>query len=330
VTVRELLAQLRTLDIRITSSGDRLRLSAPPGALTRHLREEIQYWKPEILTILRLAGPPSGGSALIPMRVGGSKEPVFVIPGHNGDVFCYLPMLRHLSPEQPVLALQPPGLEDHEEPVNTVGELARRFTDDILRSFPSDSYRVAGYCMGGVTAFEVAALLRSRGYNVPVCALFGTSCPTVYWRRYGLVTAYQEFAERVRRISERRTRREVLRHLMKKLMARGAPSVGQPQVPGASERSVRLQAATIAAVRRYTPSTFDGRVTLYLPSSGPSGDLGRKRDWERFASAGAGVVTGPVGCTGDSMLLEPHIAFFGPRFQAELDGASAMARRSPL
>jgi amino acid adenylation domain-containing protein len=53
MTLSEFLAQLRALDIRVWAEGDRLRYSAPTGALTPGLREELVARKEEILAFLR-------------------------------------------------------------------------------------------------------------------------------------------------------------------------------------------------------------------------------------------------------------------------------------
>ncbi|MGA9769661.1 MAG: condensation domain-containing protein, partial [Blastocatellia bacterium] len=56
MTTIELLTTLRKLNIRIKTKGDQLNLSAPRGALTQALREELSKHKAEIIRFLRDAG----------------------------------------------------------------------------------------------------------------------------------------------------------------------------------------------------------------------------------------------------------------------------------
>jgi amino acid adenylation domain-containing protein len=56
VTIDELVAQVRALDIRLSVDGERLRCSAPRGVLTDRLREQLSTRKAEILTWLRTHG----------------------------------------------------------------------------------------------------------------------------------------------------------------------------------------------------------------------------------------------------------------------------------
>jgi len=53
MTVPELVAQLRHLDVRLHADGDRLRCSAPKGVLTAELREQLSIRKGELLAWLR-------------------------------------------------------------------------------------------------------------------------------------------------------------------------------------------------------------------------------------------------------------------------------------
>ena len=57
MTVPELVAHLRGLDVRLHADGDRLRHSAPKGVLSDELREQLSARKAEILTWLREHAP---------------------------------------------------------------------------------------------------------------------------------------------------------------------------------------------------------------------------------------------------------------------------------
>ncbi len=57
LSTEQLLSELRTLDIRLSVDGDRLRCSAPKGRLTRELEEKIAAHKLELLFALRDPSP---------------------------------------------------------------------------------------------------------------------------------------------------------------------------------------------------------------------------------------------------------------------------------
>lgn len=328
MTVRELLSLLRERDIRVSVRGGRLAVNAPVGAVTQEVRAQLDAMKPQILAFLAAGEKVGYHRAVVPIRAGGTRPPVFAVPGHNGDVFCFLPIVRHLPPDQPLLALEPPGLDDGESPLSSIPELAAYFVDAIRQQQPSGPYFVAGYCMGGVTAFEIAAQLRARGDEVALCALFRTSCPTMFWKRYLVSSIAASVFVSIRGRVAGRSVAQIARKLLSKLITR-RPSVPAPPPSESSLRSLRVQAATQAAMKRHRPSRFDGRVTLYLANRTLQGRLGRKLDWRRFAGGGAEIVFGPPECRGGEMLQEPDVAFFGPRFRQALEcvaGESARAR----
>jgi hypothetical protein len=69
-----------------------------------------------------------------------------------------------------------------------------------------------------------------------------------------------------------------------------------------------LERTTLAALSRYTPGQFAGRVGLFLPS----------RAWGGYGAAAAGwrsvaplleAAVGPDGCDGDTMLREHAVRF---------------------
>ena len=68
----------------------------------------------------------------------------------------------------------------------------------------------------------------------------------------------------------------------------------------------RIEDATVAAVKRYEPGFYPGRVDLFLPSEAwrRSGD--RPDDWKGVAREVVEHV-GPDGTDGDNMLLEPRV-----------------------
>jgi hypothetical protein len=70
-------------------------------------------------------------------------------------------------------------------------------------------------------------------------------------------------------------------------------------------RRLEVQAATVAAIRRYTPRHFAGRVCLFLPNAAAQFDKAMLR-W-RTVARDTEEYAGPAGGHGDSMLLEPQV-----------------------
>jgi thioesterase domain-containing protein len=313
VTVSLLLDELRRRDVRVWADGDQLRCNAPAGTLTPELRGQLQARKSEILGFLQSAKALADQQrAVVPLQPLGTRPPVFAVAGHNGDVFCYRAMAQRLGTDQPFFGLQAPGADGQSDPLTSVEDIAAYFASQILAFRPNGPYLLAGYCAGGTIAFELARQLSEGGATVPLVALFASPHPKWYRRvpqmRHRLARQIDRIGTHARAFasltpSQRRS------YFSDKLRARRAQHHAERAAPPDPLLLLRAQveAATLRAVRRYTPRHFRGRVTLFLPS----------RDWLRYRSAllrwrsmadEIDVRCGPDGCPDTGMLLEPDVA----------------------
>jgi thioesterase domain-containing protein len=322
VSVQAFLARLRGRDIRVWADGERLRCSVPDGLLTPELRDELQRRKPDILEFLRaadsLARQPR---ALVPLQPRGMRTPVFAAPGHNGDVFCYRALAQHLGAERPWYGLQPPGLDGRDAPLARIEDLAAYFASQIRAFRPEGPYVIAGYCAGGTVAFELARQLAAQNAAIELVALFGAPYPARYRRLARLVERLAQERARVikhvqalvhlpaagrrdyveRKLRDRRARREA---------AAAAAAACEPVLV----RRARVERATVAAARRYTPGPFTGRVCLFLPSAQWAHTRDEPLRW-RSVARNVETYAGPESCNGDSMLREPYAAAFADLFK---------------
>ncbi len=129
-----LLSTLRTRDVRLWIENAQLKCSAPVGALDAGLREALASCKPEIMALLRQAETlKSSPESIVPIKPEGSRSPIFAVSGHAADVFWLLPLARHLHKDQPVIGVQPAGL-DGSEPRNSFSETSLPRVEGSLKS----------------------------------------------------------------------------------------------------------------------------------------------------------------------------------------------------
>ena len=146
MTTQEFLFELRRLDVDLWLEGDRVRCSAPPDVLTLERRAELARRKTEIEVLLKAARAAAPGS-IVPIEGCGSGLPFYAVPGHNGDVFCFVRLARCLGTDRAFYGLQPPGLAAGESPIDTVEELAVPCTSSSVSA--GRPYQLGGYCLGG-------------------------------------------------------------------------------------------------------------------------------------------------------------------------------------
>jgi thioesterase domain-containing protein len=328
VSVPALLADLRRRDIEIWAEGDGLRCNAPAGVLTPELREQLQQRKHDILAFLRSATTLAGQQrAIVPLQPRGTRPPIFGVPGHNGDVFCYRALAQHLGDDQPLYGLQPPGLDGHSKPLRRIEDLAAYFAGQIRAFRPTGPCVITGFCTGGTIAFELARQLLQERVAISLVALFGAPYPTWYrllpqlrWHLGDQVARVVKHTRALTSLSvsewwpyiaERRRNREA---------QRAAERVTEPDAVLVLRAAV--ERATIAAARRYTPGHFAGRVSLFLPCRAWVRLGLRPLRW-RSVARDTEEYFGPDGCTSDNMLREPYAATFAELFgqcRARCDG----------
>lgn len=317
MSVATLLAELRHRDIRIWADDEQLRCSAPPGALVPELREQLRQYKADVLEFLHAAEALARQQpAIVPLQPHGARPAVFAAPGHNGDVFCYRALVQHLGDEQPFFGLQPPGLDGQSEPLTSVEDLAAYFAAQIRVFRPDGPYVIAGYCAGGTIAFELAQQLSRQGVTISFVALFGSPYPAWYRRLPQLrekAAHLKKHAQALISLSweERRAYVSAKRQQRRQRSEAARLAATDPVLL----RRTTVERTTLSAVRRYTPQTFSGRAVQFLPNDewrrANSGTL----RWPDTAAQLMEKYSGPDGCDGYNMLLEPHAAVFAELFR---------------
>jgi thioesterase domain-containing protein len=338
--VAELLSELRRLDAHVVLDGDRLRLNAPTGVLTERHRQELRSRKQEIVDFLRAAQQlASQQRALIPLSAEGSGIPIFAVAGHNGDVFCYRAIAGQLGSDQPFYGLQPPGYDEGTEPMRSVGSLAEYFARQIRAFRPNGPMTIAGFCAGGTVAFELARQLEADGADVRNLVHFGAPYATSYRRLSQLIATSAYLAQRsvvhARALVTSSDRAHYLADRLRVFRtgsgaepeaapeaAPEAPSEAAPEDPVLARRAA-VEVATMAAVRDYTPQSFDGHLDLMIPCAAWKSSFDAPLRWRNLVRTSAEFV-GPDDCNGDIMLLPEH----APTFAAFLKEAQrhALAR----
>jgi thioesterase domain-containing protein len=317
MSVVALLSELRSRDIEVRADGEQLRCAAGAGALTPGLRDELVRRKGEVLEFLRAAqAAASRPAAIVPLQGAGERVPVFAVPGHNGDVFCYRALARCLG-NQPFYGLQPPGLMGEAAPLASVEEIARYFAAQIRAFQPAGPCILAGFCAGGAVAFELAQMLAREGRPVAFVALFGAPYPA-FFRPWMQRT--ERIAKRLRSIGKHARAmagmswRERCAYVHAKGRRRGATDAAPAPADPIIERRRNVEEATLAAVRAYRPRKFDGKLCLMLPSRRWARGLFFARRWAPLARECEEHV-GPDGATGDDMLLAGNAPVFAELFR---------------
>jgi amino acid adenylation domain-containing protein len=127
-----------------------------------------------LAAVLRKENWQPSWSSLVPIQPLGSKPPLYLVHGAEGNVLLYRQLTSHLGLDQPVYGLQSQGLNAEGTFSTSVHDMAAEYIKEITAFQPHGPYFVGGYCLGGTIAFEIAQQLTALGEKVEVVIMLDT------------------------------------------------------------------------------------------------------------------------------------------------------------
>jgi amino acid adenylation domain-containing protein len=256
-------------------------------------------------------GQAQAPSVLVELQPGGTASPLFLVHPLSGELLLYQHVIQALGPGQPVYGFQARGLEEGEEPLGTVEEMAALYVDALLSVRPEGPYLLAGSSLGGLIAYEMARALRSLGREVALLALLDAPAPG----RAAAPADGDQGGEAEMVILRSVTRGapalslEQLRELapderLELILERGreagvlAPAFGLSELRGL----VRVVEANRRALRAYDPKSYDGSLTFVQAAESEKGDA----TWAHLVRGG--IEAHEVPGSHHSMHAPPHAA----------------------
>jgi thioesterase domain-containing protein len=114
---------------------------------------------------------------LVPLRADGTRPPLFCVHAISGSAYAYQGLVRLLDPEQPVYGFEAPGFDNDRPPVRWLPDLVEEYTSTLRAFRPDGGYRLLGWSMGAVLAFEMARRLAAAGAKVSALILVDPELP---------------------------------------------------------------------------------------------------------------------------------------------------------
>jgi thioesterase domain-containing protein len=114
----------------------------------------------------------SAGGSLVALSDGTGVDPLFLVHAVGGTVVPYTPLALELADRYRVFGIQSPGLAGAALPESaTLPGLAGRYLAELRKIQPAGPYRVGGWSMGGLLAYEIACQLEDAGEVVELLVL---------------------------------------------------------------------------------------------------------------------------------------------------------------
>ena len=215
-------------------------------------------------------------SVIVALNPKGRRPPLFCFHPVSGNVSRYFELAMALGDDQPVYAVQSIGLGDGRLAQDRVEEMAETYVEEIVRLSSEGPYRLLGYSMGGLIAYECARLLHERTGELPFVALVDTDV-----RRLKAIDPWKALARTVLKAAVdgaelRGLDREAAVLTLHRLCIRHG--IFDADFPLERLGDIHDTVwANLAAMRSYEPSPYDGELALFC--CGRASDLG----WSRHA-----------------------------------------------
>jgi non-ribosomal peptide synthetase component F/thioesterase domain-containing protein/acyl carrier protein len=266
---------------------------------------------------------------MVKLQADGANVPLIAI--NNTGVFYLL--AKRLGRQQPVTSLQvfDPAAK-HETLPQTLEQIAAEYVKLIRRVHPTGPYILAGWCVAGALAFEIARQLAASHERVSNVFLIDSWVPGYFarlpllrrligtytlrwqlaradWRRFK--SGHQTFAQFI----DQRPSVQHLRTLLARLLGR-KDRRRTIEAEGPEQYDKWLLEYLKSTTNRYEPQPYPGPITLFRSTGEPTGWMfDPLAGWGRYAQGGVEL----------AMVEGNHFTMF------QDPGASQMAERmAPL
>jgi thioesterase domain-containing protein len=257
-----------------------------------------------------LFAKPTGTPAIVLIRAGGDKPPLFLIHGVDGTLERFQYLVRQLEPDQPIYGVLSQALLNEQVALMRVEDLATYYIQAIQALRPHGPYHFLGFSFGGLLAFEMAQQLHARGDLVGMLGMLdtlkmgsgaGSQTPAQSQsnggRRSSLAVYHLRRVATPRGLSYAKDKvvARSLRAIYTFLCARGRP------IPRFLRRAGDIN--WFAAIN-YTPQPYAGGVTHFQTSASADDPRSTNDVWARLA--GRGVEVKLIPGRHEDVLNEPH------------------------
>ncbi|MEI6083172.1 MAG: amino acid adenylation domain-containing protein [Verrucomicrobiota bacterium] len=259
-------------------------------------------------------------SSLVTIQPKGTKTPLFCVHGAGGNVLLYRDLAASLGDDYPLYGFQSKGLDGQTPPLTTIEEMADHYLTELKALRPTGPYCLAGYCLGGMVAYQMARQLRHAGEDVAFVGFFDTYNPTKAGQASRAAVLWQRTKFHVSNLRKLRSR-ELKRYLVEKfrvakdgelmnLLKRDSPTSDVGDFSALQEINDR-------AAGQFQPQPYAGPVLVFKTQVTYNFLSDPKMGWGELVTGELDVVELPV--NPHAMLVEPFVKHLATALRQRLD-----------
>jgi len=220
----------------------------------------------------RASVAPTGFQHLVLLRRGREhgKRPLFCVHGAGGHVLNLVSIAERFGEDHTLYGLAARGVDGILRPHKDLRAMARDYYAEIRAVQPEGPYFLAGYCGGGLIAYELAQLLRRAGQRVAMLAMIQAYHPSIdvrWWRLQQLVHQLVEVGPSyLLQRGKARLEREVIARVTRALIEQ---HLREGQSVPLSLRDQWVTSAYFEALAHYRPDPSDQPVSMFSGTPDP-------------------------------------------------------------
>ncbi|WP_142245680.1 alpha/beta fold hydrolase, partial [Mycobacterium sp. IS-836] len=208
---------------------------------------------------------------VLPLRVGGTKPPVWCIHPAGGMAWGYRGLAEHLR-DRPIYGLQARGLDGTTPFAASIPAMANDYIEQILAVQPEGPFILLGWSFGGVVAQAMAAELQRREHEVALLGLIAS------------VPRYEDDPLLLSDFSECDTRSLINAWAND----RYGVSIDDPEYESLANVVIALTKNSVEMLNDFVSPSYDGRSVLFIPT------VNEPRPPEEYLAAWAPYLKGHV------------------------------------
>ncbi|MBE9065564.1 amino acid adenylation domain-containing protein [Leptolyngbya cf. ectocarpi LEGE 11479] len=270
---------------------------------------------------------PQAWTPLTPLQPQGSHPPLFLIHPGGGSVLCYQRLMPYLGQQRALYGLETRGFIPGQSPRTSIEAMATDYIQSIQVLQPTGPYHLAGWCLGGMIAWEVAQQLMIQGQHVSRLifidvnsSMAGDQIPEPTDLLAGMVGQALDLSavdlEVLTKHLQSMNWEDQLAYVISEAEHRNfplSPGFGMAQL----DSIVQIRRGHIQAAQSYVPKPYPGEVVLLQAEGGVAA---RADDptlgWQALAQK---TTLHWVPGNHLSMMREPHVKVLGQYFKKYLD-----------
>lgn len=183
--------------------------------------------------------------ALVLLKEGARKPPIFIAHGLGGSVIDFFQPVRCMDADHPIYGMQARGIDGLDEPLDRIEDMAEFHLHAIRNLQPHGPYALIGYSLGGLVVLEMAQRLSANGEQVALLAMLD-AYPHM---------RYLPLGQRLR-LASRQARRGL--HALRSLS--GSAPYQPPAGASLTPAMQRVRASAYLALTRYRPRFYTGEI----------------------------------------------------------------------